>query len=164
MTIYFEEEGALALPLACREIAEKVIETALDLTGCPYEAEVSLLLTMDTQIQEMNTEFRGIERATDVLSFPMIEYPAPGEFGFLKEREDCFDPESGELSLGDIVISKEKVLAQAEEYGHSVLREYAFLLVHSVLHLTGYDHMEESERSKMEEKQDEIMKCLDILR
>ncbi len=164
MTIYFEEEGELALPLACREIAEKVIETALDLTGCPYEAEVSLLLTMDTQIQEMNTEFRGIERATDVLSFPMIEYPAPGEFGFLKEREDCFDPESGELSLGDIVISKEKVLAQAEEYGHSVLREYAFLLVHSVLHLTGYDHMEESERSKMEEKQDEIMKCLDILR
>lgn len=164
MTIYFEEEGELALPLACREIAEKVIETALDLTGCPYEAEVSLLLTMDTQIQEMNTEFRGIERATDVLSFPMIEYPAPGEFVFLKEREDCFDPESGELSLGDIVISKEKVLAQAEEYGHSVLREYAFLLVHSVLHLTGYDHMEESERSKMEEKQDEIMKCLDILR
>ena len=164
MTIYFEEEGELALPLACREIAEKVIETTLDLTGCPYEAEVSLLLTMDTQIQEMNTEFRGIERATDVLSFPMIEYPAPGEFGFLKEREDCFDPESGELSLGDIVISKEKVLAQAEEYGHSVLREYAFLLVHSVLHLTGYDHMEESERSKMEEKQDEIMKCLDILR
>lgn len=164
MTIYFEEEGELALPLACREIAEKVIETALDLTGCPYEAEVSLLLTMDTQIREMNTEFRGIERATDVLSFPMIEYPAPGEFGFLKEREDCFDPESGELSLGDIVISKEKVLAQAEDYGHSVLREYAFLLVHSVLHLTGYDHMEESERSKMEEKQDEIMKCLDILR
>lgn len=164
MTIYFEEEGEFALPLACREIAEKVIETALDLTGCPYEAEVSLLLTMDTQIREMNTEFRGIERATDVLSFPMIEYPAPGEFGFLKEREDCFDPESGELSLGDIVISKEKVLAQAEEYGHSVLREYAFLLVHSVLHLTGYDHMEESERSKMEEKQDEIMKCLDILR
>ena len=164
MTIYFEEEGELALPLACREIAEKVIETALDLTGCPYEAEVSLLLTMDTQIQEMNTEFRGIERATDVLSFPMIEYPAPGEFGFLKEREDCFDPESGELSLGDIVISKEKVLAQAEEYGHSVLREYAFLLVHSVLHLTGYDHMEESERSKMEEKQDEIMKCLELLR
>ena len=164
MTIYFEEEGELALPLACREIAEKVIETALDLTGCPYEAEVSLLLTRDTQIREMNTEFRGIERATDVLSFPMIEYPAPGEFGFLKEREDCFDPESGELSLGDIVISKEKVLAQAEEYGHSVLREYAFLLVHSVLHLTGYDHMEESERSKMEEKQDEIMKCLDILR
>lgn len=164
MTLYFEEEGELTLPLPCREIAEEVIETALDLTGCPYEAEVSLLLTMDAQIREMNTQFRGIERATDVLSFPMVEYPLPGEFGFLEENEGYFNPESGELSLGDIVISKEKVISQAEEYGHSVLREYAFLIVHSVLHLTGYDHMEEDERREMETKQDEIMKRLDILR
>ncbi len=164
MTLYFEEESELTLPLECCKIAREVIETALDLTGCPYEAEVNLLLTTDAQIQEMNTEFRGIERATDVLSFPMIEYPAPGEFGFLEEREDCFDPETGELALGDIVISKEKVIAQAEEYGHSVLREYAFLIVHSVLHLTGYDHIEDGERREMEEKQDEIMRYLDILR
>lgn len=164
MTLYFEEEGEIALPLACRETAERVIETALDLTGCPYEAEVSLLLTMNAQIREMNMQFRGIERATDVLSFPMIEYPAPGEFGFLEEDEECFNPESGELSLGDIVISKEKVLSQADEYGHSVLREYAFLIVHSMLHLTGYDHIEEEERRKMEAKQDEIMRRLDILR
>lgn len=164
MTLYFEEEGELTLPLACREIAEKVIETALDMTECPYEAEVSLLLTMDAQIQEMNMQFRGIERTTDVLSFPMVEYPAPGEFGFLEENEEYFNPESGELSLGDIVISKEKVISQADEYGHSILREYAFLIVHSVLHLTGYDHMEEDERREMEAKQDEIMKFLDILR
>lgn len=164
MTLYFEEEGEITLPLACRETAEKVIETALDLTGCPYEAEVSLLLTMNVQIREMNMQFRGIERATDVLSFPMIEYPAPGEFGFLEEDEECFNPESGELSLGDIVISKEKVISQADEYGHSVLREYAFLIVHSVLHLTGYDHIEEEERREMEAKQDEIMRRLDILR
>ena len=164
MTLYFEEEGELTLSLSCREIAEEVIETALDLTGCPYEAEVSLLLTMDAQIREMNTQFRGIERATDVLSFPMVEYPLPGEFGFLEENEGYFNPESGELSLGDIVISKEKVISQAEEYGHSVLREYAFLIVHSVLHLTGFDHMEEDERREMETKQDEIMKRLDILR
>ena len=84
MTLYFEEEGELTLPLPCREIAEEVIETALDLTGCPYEAEVSLLLTMDAQIREMNTQFRGIERATDVLSFPMVEYPMSGDFGFLR--------------------------------------------------------------------------------
>ena len=164
MTLYFEEEGERTLPLPCREIAEEVIETALDLTGCPYEAEVSLLLTMDAQIREMNTQFRGIERATDVLSFPMVEYPMSGEFGFLEENEGYFNPESGELSLGDIVISKEKVISQAEEYGHSVLREYAFLIVHSVLHLAGYDHMEEDERREMETKQDEIMKRLDILR
>ena len=164
MTLYFEEEGELTLPLPCREIAEEVIETALDLTGCPYEAEVSLLLTMDAQIREMNTQFRGIERATDVLSFPMVEYPMSGEFGFLEENEGYFNPESGELSLGDIVISKEKVISQAEEYGHSVLREYAFLIVHSVLHLAGYDHREKDERREMETKQDEIMKRLDILR
>ena len=164
MTLYFEEEGELTLPLPCREIAEEVIETALDLTGCPYEAEVSLLLTMDAQIREMNTQFRGIERATDVLSFPMVEYPMSGEFGFLEENEGYFNPESGELSLGDIVITKEKVLSKAEESGHSVLREYAFLIVHSVLHLAGYDHMEEDERREMETKQDEIMKRLDILR
>ena len=106
MTLYYEEEGALLLPLEGQKTAEAVIERALDVIGCPYEAEVSLLLTMDEQIQKMNTEFRGIECSTDVLSFPMIDYPGPGEFGFLDEREDCFDPESGELSLGDIVISK----------------------------------------------------------
>ena len=75
-----------------------------------------------------------------------------------------FDPESGELTLGDIVISKEKVLTQAEEYGHSPMREYAFLIAHSVLHLTGYDHMEDEERQVMEQKQREIMERLDILR
>ncbi len=97
--------------------AARLQKPALDVAGCPYEAQVSLLLTMNTQIKEMNKEFRGIEKPTDVLSFPMIEYQNPGEFDFLEEREDCFDPESGELSLGDIVISKEKVLAQAKEYG-----------------------------------------------
>ena len=127
MTIYFEEEGEITLPLKCREIAKKVVETALDVLNCPYEAQVSLLLTMNAQIQEMN-------------------------------------PETGELALGDIVISKEKVIAQAEEYGHSLLREFAFLTVHSVLHLAGYDHMEEAGRRAMEAKQDEIMDVLKILR
>lgn len=164
MTLYFEEEGVTTLPLKCREIAEQVAEAALDAVGCPYEAQVSLLLTMNTQIQEMNAEFRGIEKPTDVLSFPMVEYPAPGEFDFLEERDDCFDPETGELTLGDIVISKEKVIAQAEEYGHSILREYAFLIVHSILHLAGYDHMEEDGCRAMEAKQDEIMDVLNIIR
>ena len=164
MTLYFEEEGDVSLPLACEELAQEVIETALDYVGCPYEAEVNLLLTQDPQIHEMNLEFRGIDRATDVLSFPMIDYPVPGEFDFLEDCEDCFDPESGELTLGDIVISKDKVLKQAEEFGHSVRREYAFLIAHSVLHLTGYDHMEEEERKVMEQKQKEIMERLDILR
>ena len=94
----------------------------------------------------------------------MIDYPEPGTFDFLEEEEDCFDPESGELTLGDIVISKEKVLSQAEEYGHSPKREYAFLIAHSVLHLTGYDHMEEEERKTMERMQNEILNALNIVR
>ena len=163
-SLYFEEEGDVKLPLECEALAKRVVEEALDYVGCPYEAEVNLLLTENAQIHEMNKEFRGIDRATDVLSFPMIDYPEPGTFDFLEEQEDCFDPESGELTLGDIVISKEKVLAQAEEYGHSPMREYAFLIAHSVLHLTGYDHMEDEERQVMEQKQREIMERLDILR
>ena len=164
MTLLFEEEGALSLPLECKEIAETVINAALDYVNCPYEAEVNLLLTMNEQIQEMNANFREIDRATDVLSFPMVDYEVPGEFDFLEDRDDCFNPETGELVLGDIVISKEKVISQAEEFNHSIKREYAFLIAHSMLHLSGYDHMEEEERSEMERMQRELMEKLNILR
>lgn len=164
MALYFEEEGSLRLPLPCEELAREVVDAALDYVGCPYEAQVNLLLTTDEQIHEMNRQFRGIDRPTDVLSFPMVEYEAPGEFGFLEDEEDCFDPESGELVLGDIVISKERVLEQAAAYGHSPKREFAFLIAHSVLHLTGYDHIGEEERLVMEQKQREILEQLRILR
>lgn len=164
MTLLFEEEGKLRLELPCEELARRVIEEALDYAGCPYEAEVNLLLTMNEEIQEMNRNFRDIDRATDVLSFPMVDYETPGAFDFLEERMDYFHPETGELMLGDIVISKEKVVSQAEEYGHSVKREYAFLIAHSMLHLFGYDHMEEEERIVMERKQAEILERLQILR
>lgn len=164
MTLYFEEEGEVTLPIPCEEIAKEVTEAVLDYAGCPYEAEVNLLLTTDEEIHKMNLEYRGINRPTDVLSFPMIDYPAPGEFDFLDDREDCFHPETGELVLGDIVISKEKVILQAEEYGHAIKREFAFLIVHSMLHLIGYDHMEEEERMVMEEKQKQILAKLKILR
>ena len=112
----------------------------------------------------MNRQFREIDRATDVLSFPMVDYEKPGDFAFLEEDDSCFHPESGELMLGDIVISKEKVTAQAEEYGHTKEREFAFLVAHSMLHLFGYDHMEEGERAIMEQKQREILEQLNILR
>lgn len=164
MTLLFEEEGDLQLPLETKELAEEVIEAALDYEGCPYEATVSLLLTMNNEIQEMNRNFREIDRATDVLSFPMIAYEEAGTFDFLEEDDSAFDPESGELLLGDIVISKERVIAQAEEYGHSIRREYAFLIAHSMLHLMGYDHMEEEERAVMEQKQRDILEQLGITR
>lgn len=164
MTLIFEEEGDLKLDLPCEELATKVIEAALDYEECPYEVEVNLLLTMNDEIQEMNQNFRQIDRATDVLSFPMIDYAEAGNFEFLEDVMDAFHPESGELMLGDIVISKEKVISQAEEYGHSVEREYSFLIAHSMLHLFGYDHMEEDERIVMEAKQKEIMEELQIIR
>jgi probable rRNA maturation factor len=164
MTLFFEEEGELELDLPCKELAEKVINAALDYVDCPYETEVNLLLTMNDEIQEMNKNFRSIDRPTDVLSFPMIDYEEAGNFDFLEDVMDAFHPESGELMLGDIVISKEKVISQAEEYGHSIEREYAFLIAHSMLHLFGYDHMEDDERIIMEQKQREILEVLEIVR
>ena len=164
MRIYLENEGDLELDLNYQEVAQRVGDAVLDYEQCPYESEVELLLTMDEEIREMNREFRDIDRATDVLSFPMVAYESPADFAFLEEDESCFDPDTGELMLGNIVISKQKVVEQAEEYGHTVEREYAFLNAHSMLPLLGYDHMEEEERAVMEKKQREILDGLGITR
>lgn len=164
MTLYIEEEGKGTLPFDVKETAELIVETALEYEDCPYEAEVNLLLTDDEEIRIMNREHRQIDRATDVLSFPMLDYKTPGDLSGIEEQGDAFNPESGELMLGDIVISKERVIAQAEEYGHSVRREYAFLIAHSMLHLLGYDHMEEEERRLMEDRQRGIMDKAEIPR
>ena len=164
MRIFLENEGDLELALNYLELAEEVAEAVLDYENCPYESQVELLLTDNEEIRRSNQEFRKIDRPTDVLSFPMVDFESPAEYDFLEEDDSLFDPETGELMLGNIVISKEKVILQAEEYGHSVKREYAFLIAHSMLHLLGYDHMEEEERAVMEEKQREILKKLGIER
>lgn len=165
MSLYIETEGEISFSFDVEEVARLVVDAALDIVRCPYESEIDLLLTHDEEIHEMNREHRGIDRPTDVLSFPMLEFSIPGDFsGIDEEAEDIFNPESGELMLGDIVISADRVLAQADEYGHSPRREYAFLIAHSILHLCGYDHMEEDERAVMEEKQREIMEKINILR
>ena len=153
MSLFIEEEGNIKLDFDTEEIAALVIDAALELADCPYEAEINLLLTENAQIHEMNLEQRGIDRPTDVLSFPMIEYEEPGDFSVIDEESaEAFNPESGELMLGDIVISKEKVLSQA------------FLIAHSMLHLFGYDHMVDEERVVMEAKQKEIMEKVGIFR
>ena len=109
MSLFIEEEGNIKLDFDTEEIAALVIDAALELADCPYEAEINLLLTENAQIHEMNLEQRGIDRPTDVLSFPMIEYEKPGDFSVIDEESaEAFNPESGELMLGDIVISKEK--------------------------------------------------------
>ena len=164
MRIYLENEEGPELDLDYMGIANLIAEGVLDYENCPYESQVELLLTNNAEIQRINNEFRGIDRPTDVLSFPMIEYDSPADFSSVEEDDSNFDLETGELILGNIVISKEKVIAQAEEYGHSVKREFAFLIAHSMLHLLGYDHMEDGERLVMEEKQRNILDNLGITR
>lgn len=164
MTISIEYETELPLGVDYEKIINEVVLAALDYEACPYEAEVSVIITDNQAIHEMNQEFRGIDRATDVLSFPMVEYEQAGNFDHVEDDDDCFNPETGELLLGDIVLSVEKIKEQAEAYGHSVERELAFLTAHSMLHLMGYDHMADGERMEMERRQEEILQGLGITR
>ena len=166
MTIDIEYERAeeSAFSFDVREVIEQTIESALDHENCEYDVYVEVVLTDDEDIHEVNKETRGMDKATDVLSFPNCFFDAPGDFSNIEEQEDCFHPDTGELMLGDIMISVDHVFAQAREYGHSVKRELAFLVAHSMLHLMGYDHMEEVERRVMEERQEEILANIGITR
>lgn len=164
MGIIIEKETKEELDFDYEEVIKKVIESALCYCACPYEAEVSVLLTDDDEIHRLNREFRGIDRTTDVLSFPMVSYEKAGDFSCLEQMDDCFHPETGELLLGDIAISLPRAKEQAQEYGHTLLREVAFLTAHSMLHLFGFDHMEEAERKEMEDKQRDILERIGITR
>ncbi len=166
MTVEIEYEAEIEMPLSIEyhSFIQNVIEAALDYENCPYEVEVNVLLTDNAAIQAINLEQRQIDRPTDVLSFPMQEYPTPSDFSELEKEATAFHPETGELLLGDIVISVEKVMEQAEKYGHSIERELGFLVAHSMLHLFGYDHMEENEAKKMEKKQEEILQKIGLTR
>jgi probable rRNA maturation factor len=165
MTINFEYEATEQLNFDYELLLKKVVEECLDYEECPYESEVSILFTNDLDIQQINQEFRGIDAATDVLSFPSIEYETAGDFSMLEASiVDCFHPETGELLLGDIVISVDRAKLQAKEFDHTLEREIAFLTAHSMFHLMGYDHMEEDERILMEAKQKDILNKLQILR
>lgn len=165
MSFYLEEECEIPFTFDYRELAESVVSFCLTHENFPYEAEVNLTMTDNEGIHELNREYRQIDRPTDVLSFPMLSYEQAGDFSFLtEESEDDFNPDSGEVMLGDIVISVDKVLEQAESYGHSPRREFAFLIVHSMLHLFGYDHMEAEDAAVMEPKQRQILEAMQISR
>lgn len=165
MSFFLEEEVEVDFTFDYKQIAEKVVNYCIEREKFPYEAEVNLTLTDNEGIHIINKEYREIDRPTDVLSFPMLSYDAPGDFSFLmEENEDDFNPDTGEAMLGDIIISVDKVKEQAREYGHSELREFAFLITHSMLHLFGYDHMEPEEAEVMERRQSEILEELQITR
>lgn len=165
MTLNFEEEVTVPFDFEYESLAREVISFTLDHENFPYESEVNLTLTDNDGIHEINKMYRQIDRPTDVLSFPMLSYETPGDFSKLEDDyDDNFNPDTGEIMLGDIVISVDKVLEQAESYGHTSRREYAFLIVHSMLHLFGYDHMTPEEAVQMEAKQRQILEEMNITR
>lgn len=165
MTINFEKEVNTNFDFDCEALAKDVITFTIDHEEFPYEAEVNLTLVDNEEIHTINREYRNIDRPTDVLSFPMLSYEAAGDFSKLEDNyDDNFNPDTGEILLGDIVISVDKVAEQAESYGHSQKREYAFLIVHSMLHLFGYDHMTPEEAADMEAKQRQILDEMNITR
>lgn len=157
MDIMIEYEAERKLEFDYEKVICDIVNEALSQYHCPYEVEVSVTLTDNQRIQEVNREYRDMDRPTDVLSFPMVEYELAGDFSRLSSQQDIFNPDTGSLMLGDIMISVDKVMEQADLYGHSPVRELAFLTAHSMLHLFGYDHMTEEERMDMESRQEILL-------
>ncbi|MBD5472643.1 MAG: rRNA maturation RNase YbeY [Lachnospiraceae bacterium] len=165
MTSYVENETSVEFDFDTKEILDAVMGQVLLTENCPYEAQVNLLITDEEGIHQFNRDYRQIDAPTDVLSFPMISFEREGDFGAAEQNEaDCFDPESGELLLGDIIISAPRVIEQSKRYGHSIKREFAFLVAHSMFHLCGYDHMEDEQAKVMESKQEQVLIALGITR
>lgn len=154
------EQEKEEITAATYELVRECIAQTLAEEGRGFDCEVSLTITDDEGIRAINAETRGIDRPTDVLSFPMLEFDADGD---VIDAE--LDTDDGFLLLGDIVIDAERTRAQAEEYGHSMRRELAFLTVHSTLHLLGYDHVDDPEGERiMFAKQDKILDKMGITR
>ena len=151
ITIGREPEN-LDVPQEDLDAVRRAVLTVGELYGV-MGAEVSVTLTDDAHIHVLNRDYRSVDRPTDVLSFALTESEEPA----------ILDAPYG-VVLGDLVISLERAAAQAEEYGHSVLRELSFLTVHGMLHLLGYDHIEEEDRLEMEEEQRHVMDVLGIAR
>jgi len=165
ITLYVENDTDTIFQFDIEELTNQVARKVLETEGCPYDAILNLLVTENEGIRAYNKQYRNIDKETDVLSFPNVDFETPGDFSKAKENEaDYFDPDTGELVLGDIILSADKVEEQAESYGHSKRREFAFLVAHSMLHLCGYDHMEDEERMIMEGKQEKVLQELGITR
>ena len=145
---------------ALRALIRKAIRTALTAEGVDFPCEVDVCVTSDGGIHQINLDMRGVDASTDVLSFPAFALRP----GVLPGPEDA-DIATGLVPLGDMVISLERVKAQAKEYGHSNRRELAYLTVHSVLHLLGYDHLDEGvEKERMRRREETIMEKLGLSR
>ena len=142
----------IKIPLEWRSLVRKACKTTLDFENFPFDAEINVTFVDDETIKEINQEFRNIDSSTDVLSFPL------GENG-----EYDINPENQFSVLGDVIISTEHAVTQAELYGHGIDREIAFLTVHSVLHLLGYAHVnDETERREMRKREEQVLKIMGL--
>jgi probable rRNA maturation factor len=150
------EEGFERYSTVEAQVADAV-NKAVERTGGPEKAQIGLLIVGDESIHELNMEHRGVDRPTDVLSFPLLE---PGE----KITQADIDPETGEVVLGDIVISLPAAERQAIEYGNTLAREVSFLAVHGTLHLLGYDHEDDGERHEMRKLEEAVMESVGLRR
>jgi len=166
MNIYIEKETDTDFAFDENALIRTVAERAFSSEGAPVaNACVNVLITDNEGIRELNRDYRGIDSPTDVLSFPNLDFDKPSDFDIPADRKaDYTDPETGELILGDIILNVDRIFSQAEEYGHSIKRETAFLVAHSCLHLCGYDHMTKPEEEEMISKQEEILNSLGITR
>ena len=165
MTFYVENETEVRFEFDEEQLIEKVAVKTISMLECPYEVEVNVVITDCEGIRMYNREYRDIDKETDVLSFPAVDYEAPADFSLVEEHElDYINPDSGELFLGDIMLCTERIFSQAQEYGHTVFREFAFLIAHSMLHLLGYDHMSKEEETEMFSLQEKILEELGITR
>ena len=153
------------MPIGLEDLLNRVMAACLKVEGVPETCAANMLITDDATIHEINREQRGVDRATDVLSFPSIQYPAGTTVRDnirLLRRE--YDPDAGGLYLGDIVISLEHARAQALEFGHSAEREIGYLTAHSLFHLMGYDHMVDSDKAIMRAREEAAMALVDLKR
>jgi len=141
------------------EIIKKAASQTLIDENINFDAEISVTITNDEDIREINKQYRNIDKETDVLSFPLFEFENPAVF-----NEADLKLEQGAVVLGDIIISMDKIYSQAEEYGHSPNRELAYLTVHSMLHLLGYDHMKDEDKKIMREKEERTLANIDQIR
>lgn len=156
--VYLEDEEGFFVPRQeILETAYKVMERCLEMEGIENDTEISLTVVDKAEIKAINKEYREIDRVTDVLSFPQIEPESNGKIIW-------DDVRGNPIMLGDIILCHEKAIEQAEEYGHTLEREVCFLIAHSMFHLLGYDHMNEVDEKLMFEKQEQILKVLNIVR
>ncbi|MGN1069096.1 MAG: rRNA maturation RNase YbeY [Candidatus Fimadaptatus sp.] len=159
-----EMDCEVALDDGLRALLERVMAACLEVEGLPDGCAACLRVTDDDEIHRINLEQRGVDRATDVLSFPSVTYPSGTARDNLRLLRREYDPDLGGMYLGDIVISLEHARAQAQEYGHSTERELGYLTAHALFHLMGYDHMVESDKALMRAREEAAMALVDLRR